>query len=104
MDFTNKDIKNLIELYSWNIPDFFNYESLSNFFQMKSSNPRFIRIKKWLLKKKIIEEKAKVGNSHLLQLDKKKLKETIPEIDFIRFLHDKFIKEIWNFNSLWKYS
>lgn len=100
MDFSKEDIVLLIELCKWQ-PKEFNYEDLSKELGTPSTGGRFKRIKEWLKENKIIEEKFKSGTSTLLKFNRKRLENIIPEIEFIKYIHDEFIDKICGFVPLW---
>lgn len=94
-EFTVQEIVHLIELSNANITKLLNYSSLSNIMNLNQADKRFVKIKKWLILKKIIKNIDVVGNSKIFQLDIPKLWETIPEIKFLKYYQTDFMDKIW---------
>ncbi len=103
VDFNINEIKRIIELYKINPPKRLNYLKLANYMGLRTSDRRFTRITKYLLSKRILVVLEKLGSNKILKLDKEKLKEEIPEIDFIKYLHNECIHKIYK-KTIWVYN
>jgi hypothetical protein len=95
MDFSKNEIRRLVELWEATIPDQLTSEKLARILSIKSQNPNFRKIKKWLIDNDIIKEISVEKPCHFLSLNKKTLKEMIPEIEFIKYIHDRIFVKMW---------
>ncbi len=103
VNFNIEDIKRIIKLYSIKQPERFNFIKLANYLGLRTSDPRFVKIEKYLINKKILTIIEELGANKIIKLNKNKLKEEIPEIEFIRFLHDECIHKIYK-KTIWIYN
>lgn len=96
------EIVSLINLLNSEIKGILNYSKLSKLLGYGSSDKRFLKIKNYLLEIGAIIEVDMIGGSKILELNKKILKEQLPELKFLKFLHEEFIKKAWG-EEAWKY-
>lgn len=102
-EFTIDDIKILVDLYCLNLPKILNFATLARELELSATDPKFRYIQKYLLDNEIITIKGIIGSSKILEIDKKKLKEKIPEIPIIRFINDEVMDKVWG-KGYWDYS
>ena len=98
------EIKLLIKTMDIYFEKLMTYTKYANKLDNLSSDPHFRKIILFLKSYNILKEVNYLGPSIIIEVNKKLLKEIIPELEIIRYLHDNFIvkhfkTKVWEYNN-----